>query len=150
MYTSITAEQVLQAKGHGFYSVGPDMLAYNALEIMSDKNIGVLLVVEDNHLTGVFSERDYARKVILKGKSSKTTRVRELMSSPPIYVGPETSLQECMVLMSNNHFRHLPVIDHGTIKGILSIRDVVNTIITEQETVIEELKNYIDGSEYKA
>jgi CBS domain-containing protein len=148
MYTSITAGQVLQSKGQVFHAVGPDMLAYDALEIMSDSNIGALLVVENGHLQGVFSERDYARKVILKGKSSKTTVVRELMSSPPIFVSPETSLKECMVLMTNNHIRHLPVLQNGAIKGVVSIGDVVNTVISEQEMVIEELENYIEGNEY--
>jgi CBS domain-containing protein len=150
MYTSITAGQVLQSKGQGFHAVGPDMLAYDALEIMSDKNIGALLVVENGHLKGVFSERDYARKVILKGRSSKSTAVRELMTSPPICVSPDNTLQECMVLMTKNHIRHLPVLDNGAIKGVVSIGDVVSTVISEQETVIEELKNYIGGNEYTA
>jgi CBS domain-containing protein len=150
MYTSITAGQVLQSKGQGFLAIGPDMLVYDALEVMSDKNVGALLVVENGHLQGVFSERDYARKVILKGKSSKTTAVRELMSSPPISVGPTTSLQECMVLMTEHHIRHLPVLENGAIQGVVSIGDVVHTIISEQERVIEDLKNYIGGNEYKA
>lgn len=150
MYTSITAGQVLQSKGKGLHEVGPDMTAYDALEIMADKNVGALLIVENGHLKGVFSERDYARKVILRGKSSKSTLVQELMSGPPISVSPGTSLQECMVLMTKNHIRHLPVLDNGAIKGVVSIGDVVSMVISEQEIVIEKLKNYIGGNEYRA
>jgi CBS domain-containing protein len=117
---------------------------------MAEKNIGALLVVDGGKLVGVFSERDYARKVILKGKSSKHTHVRELMSAPPIYVDLKTSLHECMVLMTNKHIRHLPVVDQGTLLGVLSIGDVVNTIISEQESTIGELQEYIAGTGYRA
>ncbi|MGE5173904.1 MAG: CBS domain-containing protein [Betaproteobacteria bacterium] len=149
MYSAITVNQVLRAKGHGFHAVGPETIAYDALEIMAEKNIGALLVVECGRLVGVFSERDYARKVILRGKSSKNTTVRELMSSPPITVGLDTSLQDCMVLMTKNHVRHLPVMDHDVLMGVVSIGDVVNTIISEQEATIVELEEYIAGTGYQ-
>ena len=149
MYTSISVGQVLQSKGCCYHAVGPDTSAYDALGIMADKNIGALLVMENNRLVGVFSERDYARKVILKGKSSKGSTVRELMSSPPICVEPKTSLKECMVLMTKNNIRHLPVLDNGVLKGIVSMRDVVFKIISDQEMVIEQLENFIGDVEYK-
>ena len=148
MYNSITVGQVLRVKGHGFHAVGPEAIAFDALEIMAEKNVGALLVVERGRLIGVFSERDYARKVILKGKSSKNTLVRDLMSSPPITVGTDASLRDCMVLMTENHIRHLPVIESGILLGVVSIGDVVNAIISEQETAIQDLENYIAGNEY--
>jgi CBS domain-containing protein len=150
MFTKITVKQVMRSKAQGFQAIGPDATAYDALEIMADKNIGALLVVENGELVGVFSERDYARKVILKGKSSKQTLVRELMSSPPIHVDPATSLHDCMVLMTEKHIRHLPVLDHGTLLGVMSIGDVVNAIIQEQESTIGELQEYIAGTGYRA
>jgi len=150
MYDSLTVGQVLRRKGHGFLAIGPDATAYDALESMAEKNVGALLVVESGRLIGVFSERDYARKVILKGKSSKNTRVRELMSSPPIHVKPQTSLRVCMLLMTENRVRHLPVMDNDAVLGIVSIGDVVHAIISEQESTIEELEEYIAGTGYRA
>lgn len=150
MYTSITVGQVLRTKGHAFITIGPDASAFDALERMEEKNIGALLVVENGRLVGVFSERDYARKVILKGKSSKNTQVREIMSNSPITVSSATTLRDCMVLMTGKHIRHLPVIDHDVLMGVLSMRDVVNTIISDQESTIEELEEYIAGTGYRA
>jgi CBS domain-containing protein len=150
MDTSMTVGKVLRTKNHGFITIGPAASAFDALELMAERNLGALLVVEDGKLVGVFSERDYARKVILKGKSSKNTQVQEIMSKSPITVSPETSLRDCMVLMAGKHFRHLPVIDHGTLVGVLSMRDVVNTIISNQESTIEELEEYIAGTGYRA
>lgn len=150
MSTTITVGQVLKAKGYGFHGIGPEATAYDALEMMAEKNVGALLVMENGRLIGVFSERDYARKVILKGKSSKNTAVRELMGSPPIHVAPKASLKECMVLMTNNHVRHLPVMDNGALLGVISIRDAVNAVISEQESTIEELEEYIAGTGYRA
>jgi CBS domain-containing protein len=150
MYTSITVGQVLRKKGHSFVTVGPDASAFDALEIMEEKNVGALLVVENGRLIGVFSERDYARKVILKGKSSKNTHVREIMSKSLVTVSPVTSLRDCMLLMTEKHVRHLPVITNGTLMGVLSMRDVVNTIISDQESTIEELEEYIAGTGYRA
>jgi CBS domain-containing protein len=150
MYTSIMVGQVLRQKGRGSHSIAPDALAYDALELMADKNIGALMVLENGHLIGVFSERDYARKVILKGRTSKSTTVRELMSSQPICVTPGMYLRDCMVLMTQNHIRHLPVLDNGVLLGVVSNRDVVETIISDQAEVITTLENYIAGVEYVA
>ena len=150
MINSITVGQVIRRKGHGFHAIGADATAYDALEIMAEKNVGALLVVENGRLVGVFSERDYARKVILKGKSSKDTTVRELMSSPPISVELHQSLRDCMILMSNGHIRHLPVLDNDVLLGVVSIGDVVNAIISDQESTIEELEEYIAGTGYRA
>ncbi|HUJ18673.1 MAG TPA: CBS domain-containing protein [Nitrospirota bacterium] len=143
MRTSITVSQILNAKGHEYWYMGPSATAYEALEHMADKNVGALLVMEEGRLEGVFSERDYARKVILKGKSSKNTKVGDLMTREPITITPDQSLRECMVLMTNNHIRHVPVVDGDTVLGIVSIGDVVNTIIAEQEATIEDLESYI-------
>ncbi len=149
MNTTITVSRILRKKGRGFLGIGPEVTAYDALEVMAEKNVGALLVVERGELSGIFSERDYARKVILQGKSSKNTTVKELMSSPPISVVPETSLHECMVLMTNEHIRHLPVMENGLLTGVVSIGDVVNAIISDQETMIEELEEYIAGTGYQ-
>jgi CBS domain-containing protein len=146
MNTSITVGQVLRAKGYGFHAIAPDATAYNALEVMADKNIGALMVLENGKLVGVFSERDYARKVILKGKASKSTTVREIMTSPPISVQPSTTLRECMVLLSQKHIRHLPIMDKDVLLGVVSNRDVVDTIISDQASTIENLQNYISGT----
>ncbi len=143
MRTMITVGQVLQEKGREFWFVDPSATAYEALEIMAERNVGALPVVEGGKLLGMFSERDYARKVILKGKSSKNTAVRELMSSPPICVDPGKSIHECMVLMTKNHIRHLPVTDERGLVGLVSIGDIVNCIIKNQESTIEDLESYI-------
>ncbi len=143
MHTPITVGQVLRSKGHEFWSIAPSATAYEALELMAEKNVGALLVMESNRLAGIFSERDYARKVILRGKSSKSTTVGELMTSPPICIEPEKSLRECMVLMTNNHIRHVPVVDRSMLAGVVSIGDIVNTIISEQDSTIEDLESYI-------
>lgn len=150
MITTITVDRILKRKGYGFHSVGPESTAYEALEIMAEKNVGALPVVESGRLIGVFSERDYARKVILKGKSSKSATVREVMSGPPITVGRETPLRDCMVLMTENRVRHLPVMDHEVPLGVVSIGDVVSAIISDQESTIEELEDYIAGTGYRA
>jgi CBS domain-containing protein len=147
---TITIKNILKQKGYGFNAIGPEAIVYDALGIMAEKNIGALLVVENGVVIGVFSERDYARKVILKGKSSKNTTVRELMSSPPISVEPAATLRDCMVLMTKNRVRHLPVVDGGIPIGVVSIGDVVNTIISDQEATIEELEEYIAGTGYRA
>jgi CBS domain-containing protein len=143
MHTTITVGQVLNTKGHDFWSIAPGATAYHALEIMADKNVGALLVMENGNLVGMFSERDYARKVILKGKSSKSITVREVMTSQPISIGAEKSIHECMVIMTKHHIRHVPVMDRGLLRGVVSIGDVVHAIIADQETTIEELESYI-------
>ncbi len=149
MLPSITVKQVLRRKGHGYWAVPPTATAYEALEIMADKDIGAMLVLEKGELTGIFTERDYARKVILKGKSSRTTLVSELMTERPVTAGPEFTMKDCMVLMKTKRIRHLPVLDTGTLIGMITIRDVVDAIISEQEEEIQELENYITGDEYQ-
>jgi signal-transduction protein with cAMP-binding, CBS, and nucleotidyltransferase domain len=150
MYSMITIGQVLQTKGHDCYALSTQATAYEALEIMADKKVGALLVIEGGKLVGVFSERDYARKVILKGKSSKTTTVGELMSSPPICAAPALTIRDCMAIMTGNHIRHLPIVDKGTTIGIVSMGDIVKTIICEHDTTIQALENYVAGNEYGA
>ncbi len=143
MNTPVTVGQVLRAKGFGYYSIQSGSTAYEALELMAEKNIGALLVMEDNRLVGMFSERDYARKVILKGKSSKSTLVHELMTGNPVTVTPERTVPECMLLMTKNHIRHLPVMQGDVVLGVVSIGDIVHSIMTEQEMAIQELESYI-------
>ena len=143
MHTSITVDQLLKSKGQAFWFVAPTATVYEALVIMADKNVGALPVVEGGKLLGMFSERDYARKVILKGKTSKNTQVSELMSSPPICIEPGKSIHECMVLMTKNHIRHVPVTDQRGLLGLVSIGDIVNCIISDQAATIEELESYI-------
>ena len=147
MTTARTVRDVLRKKGHGYWGVPPRTMAYDGLELMAQKNIGALLVVDRQHLVGIFSERDYARKVILKGKSSRTTTVEELMSSPPICAGLDMTIHECMTLMSQNHIRHLPVLDNGAVSGVLSVSDVVTDIMETQEATIHQLEGYIRGDD---
>ena len=148
--STITVNDILRNKGHGYLGMPPGATAYAALEAMAAHDVGALLVLDEGKLVGVFSERDYARKVILKGKSSRSTTVGELMSAPPICASPEITLKDCMVLMNNNHIRHLPVMEKGTLVGVVSIGDVVGTIIRSQEATIHELENYISGDDYPA
>jgi len=150
MNTAITVGQVMRKKGYGFHGIGPEATAYDALETMAEKNVGALLVVEGGLLIGVFSERDYARKVILKGRASKNTRVREVMTGSPISVNPAMTLRDCMVIMTRNRIRHLPVVDNDALLGVVSIGDVVNAVISDQESTIEELQEYIAGTGYRA
>ncbi len=150
MNSTMTVEQVLRLKGNDFFSISPDSTAYEALEIMAEKNIGALLVLEEKKLVGVFSERDYARKVILKGKSSKSTTVRELMSTPPICGCPELTIRDCMALMTDKHIRHLPIIEQGAIMGLVSLGDVVKMVVSEQDSLIQTLENYVTGTDYRA
>ncbi len=147
MGTARTVRDVLRKKGHGYWGVPPRTMAYDALELMAEKNIGALLVVDRQKLLGIFSERDYARKVILRGKSSRTTTVEELMSSPPICAGLDMTIHECMVMMSQNQIRHLPVLENSAIVGVLSVSDVVTDIIETQEATIHQLEGYIRGDD---
>jgi CBS domain-containing protein len=140
-----TVNDLLQAKGHRLWSVAPGTSVYEALELMADKDIGAVLVLEGGRIAGIFSERDYARKIILKGKASRDTPVREIMTSDVLYVRPEQSVAECMALMTNKHIRHLPVLAGDELIGLISIGDVVKGIIDEQEFMIEQLENYISG-----
>ena len=137
---------VLKTRDDNIWSIASKETAYKALEIMANKDIGALLVIDEEQLVGIFSERDYTRKVILKGKSSKKTTVGELMTSPVFTISPEKSIEECMILMTAKHCRHLPVIESGKLIGVISIRDVVSAIITTQKVEIEDLRTYIAGS----
>ena len=141
-----TIAQLLNAKGDQIWSVEPKATIFEALEIMSEKEIGALLVMEDGKLTGIFSERDYARKVILKGKSSKETPVGELMTKKVFYIDSQKTLNDCMAMMTAKRIRHVPVIEDNQVMGIVTIGDVVNQIISEQEVTINHLENYITGS----
>lgn len=140
-----TVAQLLRAKGHEVFSVSPETTVFAALQLMAEKNVGALIVLEGGRVVGIFSERDYARKVILKGKSSRETPVREIMSPRVLYVRPEQTIEECMALMTNKRVRHLPVLEEDRLVGVISIGDVVKAIISEQEFMIEQLQNYITG-----
>jgi len=141
----VTVRKLLQSKPAGTCTIEPEATAYEALQIMADRNVGALLVVRGEELVGVFSERDYARKVILMGKSSKSTTVGELMTQVVFYVTPEMTMTDCMALMSDKHIRHLPVIEHERLVGVVSIGDVVNRIISDQEVTIRDLESFITG-----
>ena len=138
-------KQLLQDKGSEVWKVSPDTSVFDALELMAEKNIGALLVLDADKLTGIFSERDYARKVILKGKASKNTPVKEIMSTKVLYIGPDQTIEECMALMTDKRIRHLPVLAGDELLGVISIGDVVKTIISEQQITIHWLEKYISG-----
>jgi CBS domain-containing protein len=142
----ITVKQLLKEHTGCVWTITPQDTVYRALEIMAEKNIGALVVVESEKVVGVFSERDYARNVVLKGKSSKDTLVKDLMSANPCYVRPEHTLNDCMALFTEKRIRHLPVLDGGKLIGIVSIGDAVKQYIVDQEFTIKQLENYISGS----
>ena len=138
-----TVRDVLRAKGSAVWAAKPDDTVYHALTVMAAKNIGALIVREGESVVGIFSERDYARQVVLKGKASKDTPLRDVMTSRVVFVRPEQSIEECMALMTDKHIRHLPVLEGATLAGILSIGDVVKAVISEKEFLISQLENYI-------
>jgi CBS domain-containing protein len=140
-----TVRHILQTKGNAIWSVTPDTSVYNALQMMAEKNVGALLVMSGVKLSGIFSERDYARKIILKGESSQTTAVKDVMTSMVVFVHPDQSIEECMALMTQKRVRHLPVFDHERLVGLISIGDVVKEIISDQQQTIQHLENYITG-----
>lgn len=133
------------AKKNSVFSVEPSTIVFNAIEIMAEKNIGALMICEGDKLIGIFSERDYARKIILKGRSSKDTTIGELMTNDPVTVTPDTSIEDCMELMTSRRFRHLPVMEGNKVVGVISITDVVRYIIEEQKSTISHLQSYIAG-----
>ena len=134
---------ILQSKGNNVFSVTENISVFDALKIMGEKNIGALVVMDNEKLQGIISERDYARKIILKGKASQDTQVKDIMTEKVISVLPEDSIEKCMELMSGKHIRHLPVIDNDKVVGIISITDVVTAIIQMQKETITHLQNYI-------
>lgn len=140
-----TVRQLLETKGNRIYSVPPDCLIYDALLILAEHRIGAVLVMEGDHLAGIFSERDYAREVVLKGRTSKTSTVSEVMSTKLITVTCDHTVEECMNLMSGKRIRHLPVLEHGKVLGILSIGDLVQETINYQRFLINQLESYIQG-----
>jgi CBS domain-containing protein len=141
-----TVKSVLLSKGSTIWSVAPETTVFDALKIFAEKNIGALVVIQKETMVGIFSERDYARKIVLKGESSHTTIVKDVMTSTVLSVHPEQSIDECMALMTNKHVRHLPVVENGSLIGLISIGDVVKAIISEHEYTIKQLENYITGS----
>ncbi len=140
-----TVSSILENKGHEVWSVAPDATVYDAIKLMSDKNVGALLVMSEGHLLGLLSERDYTRKVALKGKSSRETPVRDIISTPVISAMPQSTIGECMRLMTNHRVRHLPVLEGERVVGIVSIGDLVNWIMSAQNHTIVQLESYITG-----
>ncbi|HSZ18940.1 MAG TPA: CBS domain-containing protein [Candidatus Acidoferrum sp.] len=141
-----TVRLVLKQKGQIVWSVSPEDCVYDAIEIMANKHVGALMVVSEDKLVGVVSERDYARKVILQGKSSKQTLVKEIMTSPAIYLTPEQSVEDGMRVMTDKHIRHLPIVENGELLGVVSIGDLVKWVISAQQHTISQLHSYITSS----
>jgi CBS domain-containing protein len=138
-----TVRLVLKQKGQNVWHVSPDGCVYDAIEMMAEKHVGALMVVSEGRLVGVVSERDYARKVILQGKSSREIQVKEIMTSPAIFVTPEQTVEDGMRIMTDKHIRHLPVVEDGILLGVVSIGDLVKWMISAQQHTISQLHNYI-------
>jgi CBS domain-containing protein len=140
-----TVQQLLDIKGNQVWSIGPDASVYDALVLMAEQQLGALLVVDDTGMIGLISERDYARDVALKGKTSKDTRVRDVMAKRVVCARPDQALEEAMALMTEKRVRHLPVIADGKVVGLISIGDLIKSIISEHKFIIEQLENYISS-----
>jgi len=140
-----TVKDLLRTKGQAIWSIDADASILDALKLMAAKEIGALMVMVGGQITGIVSERDYARKVVLHGKSSKDTPVREIMTRKVLYLRPEQTVEECMALMTDKHIRHMPVLDGDQMIGVVSIGDIVKSIISEQQFLISHLENYIRG-----
>ena len=139
-----TLRQLIAGKHKPIAAIDPDATVLHALEVMAENDVGALLVLDGERLAGVFSERDYARKVILQGKSSKELKVREIMTDKVFYVTPETSIEQCMAIMTDKHIRHLPILENGEkVLGVISIGDVVKETISQQQFIINQLESYI-------
>jgi CBS domain-containing protein len=145
MQTIGTIDSILHHKGPQVWTISPDKTVFEAIEMLADKNIGALPVIENGKVVGIFSERDYTRKVALAGKSSKGTRVREITSTDVISVGPDSSVEECMRLMTEHRIRHLPVCQDGKLVGFISIGDLVNWTISTQSAALDQMENYLAG-----
>jgi CBS domain-containing protein len=140
-----TVRVLLEQKEKGFWTVIPETTAYEALQIMAERDVGALMVVRGSKLLGIFTERDYSRKVVLKGRTSRETAVSELMTTSVYCVTPEDTTEQCMAIMHAKRVRHLPVLEGGHLVGLVSIRDVVKMIISEKEATIKDLEHYISG-----
>jgi CBS domain-containing protein len=141
-----TVRQIIQAKGAQVWTISPQATVLEALQLMADKNVGALLVTEGDQVAGIFSERDYARSVALKGRTAENTRVGDIMTARVIYVRPNQSMEDVMAVMTDKHIRHLPVMEDERLVGVISIGDVVKEIISEQNFTIRSLESYITGS----
>lgn len=146
MPATTTIGSILEQKGRTVHSVAPEASVYEALKLMAEVNVGALPVLESDKLIGIVSERDYARKIVLVGRTSPDTPVRDIMSTSVVCTSPERTVKDCMAIMTKRGIRHLPVLDHKRVVGIVSIGDLVKTIIKDQEYVIEQLEHYIQGS----
>ena len=140
-----TIRHILQHKGNDVWTTTPEAVVYDALTMMAEKNIGALLVLDQDNLVGIFSERDYARKVVLKGKSSRDIQVSEIMTDRVVFIQPDQTVEECLALMTDKKVRHLPVMEDDKLIGLISIGDVVKGVISDREFTIEQLENYITG-----
>jgi CBS domain-containing protein len=141
----VTVNDILKEKGNDFYWVEPEKITVEVLRLMAEKNIGAVLIIENKKLVGIFSERDYARKIVLQGKSSLDTHVSEFMSTTIYTVEIHKSITDCMQIMTDKHVRHLPVVENDEVKGVVSIGDIVSRIIRDQKSTIQQLENYIIG-----
>ena len=140
-----TIRELLDEKGRQVWSIASTMSVYDALALMAEKNIGAVTVTDDDRLVGIFSERDFTRDVVLQGRAAKETRVSEVMTSRPVCVAPEQTVEECLALMTDKRVRHLPVVEQDSVIGLVSIGDAVKAVISEQQFTIEQLEQYISG-----